>query len=50
MQEQPILPITKQQSRVINDERGSSRYASRRDIDKWLSERKLKRELREVWE
>lgn len=50
MQEQPLLPITKQQRRVINDERGSSRYMRRRDIDQWLAERKLKRELREVWE
>lgn len=46
----PILPITKQQSRVLNDERGSSRYKRRLDIDNVLAERKLHHQLKEVWE
>ena len=50
MQQDPILPITKSQRRAINDEKGSARYAKRTAIDSLLAERKLRKQLREVWD
>tara|TARA_R110001599_G_scaffold275738_1_gene476987 strand:- start:119 stop:424 length:306 start_codon:yes stop_codon:yes gene_type:complete len=50
MQQEPILPITKSQRRALNDEKGSSRYAKRTAIDSLLAERKLQKQLREVWD
>lgn len=50
MQQEPILPITKSQRRAINDEKGASRYAKRTAIDSLLTERKLTKQLREVWD
>lgn len=45
-----ILPITKQQSRTINDEKGSSRYRLRLAIDSLHADRKLQQQLGEVWD
>ncbi|MGP8291785.1 hypothetical protein ACT3OH_16090 [Vreelandella zhanjiangensis] len=45
-----IVPITKQQSRTINDEKGSSRYRHRLAIDSLLADRKLEQQLSEVWD
>lgn len=45
-----IQPITKQQSRTINDEKGSSRYRHRLAIDSLLADRKLEQQLSEVWD
>lgn len=45
-----ILPITKQQSRAINDAKGASRYRQRLAIDTLLADRKHQKQLREVWE
>lgn len=50
MQQEPILPITKSQSRTLNDKKGSSRYMRRPAIDKLLAERALHKQLKEVWE
>lgn len=50
MQQEPILPITKSQRRALNDEKGASRYAKRMAIDSLLAERKLRKQLREVWD
>ena len=41
----PTTPETKWQSRVRNDQRGSSRYAARPAIGRWHEERRLEREL-----
>lgn len=52
MQQDPkiILPITKQQSRTINDTKASGRYRHRLAIDAKLADRKLEQQLREVWD
>ena len=41
-------PLTKYASRIRNDQRATSRYARRPDIDRWHEQRRLERELREV--
>lgn len=40
-------PITKNQSRIRNDLRATSRYARRKDIDRLLEQRRLAKQLRE---
>lgn len=45
-----MTPITKHQSRKRNDMRATSRYAKRPHIDRWHEQRRLERELREVYE
>ncbi|MGM0783861.1 MAG: PA3496 family putative envelope integrity protein [Pseudomonadota bacterium] len=42
-----MQPITKHQSRIINDQRATSRYAKRKDIDRWHERRRLERQLQE---
>ncbi|MCL7941190.1 hypothetical protein M8009_12930 [Halomonas sp. ATCH28] len=43
-----VTPMTKHQSRIRNDQRATSRYARRKDIDRWHERRRLERELQEV--
>lgn len=43
----PVTPMNKWESRIRNDLRATSRYARRRDIDRWLDERRLEAQLRE---
>ncbi len=45
-----MTPITKNERRDQNDQRGADRYACRRHIDQKLRDMRLQRELREVWE
>ncbi len=45
-----ILPITKQQSRTINDTKATDRYRHRLLIDSLLADRKHQKELQEVWD
>lgn len=45
-----LAPITKQQSRSVNDQRAASIYACRSKIDQKHADMKLKRELREVYQ
>lgn len=40
-----MTPITKYEERIRNDQRATSRYARRKDIDRLLEERRLEREL-----
>jgi len=40
-------PLTKYQQRVRNDMRAHSRYARRRDIERWHEQKQLERELKE---
>jgi len=42
-----VTPTTKQQSRSLNDQRATSIYARRREIDQKHADMKLERELRE---
>ena len=42
-------PLTKYESRKRNDLRAHRRYAARPAIDRLLEERRLERELMEVW-
>lgn len=50
MQQQPILPITKYERRAINDKRAVDRYRRRLAIDSLLADRKLEKQLQEVWQ
>jgi len=43
-------PITKHQSRIKNDNRASAIYAHRRDIERWHEQRRVERQLREVYQ
>ena len=45
-----LTPITKHQSRIVNDNRAKSLYARRPEIDRLHDDMKLKRELREVYQ
>jgi len=45
-----MSPITKNEKRIQNDQRGAARYANRRRIDQMLRDMQLKRELKEVWQ
>ncbi|MBZ5486940.1 hypothetical protein HW452_05310 [Halomonas aquamarina] len=45
-----VLPITKRQSRAINDTKAAGRYRHRLAIDSKLADQKLTKQLREVWE
>ena len=40
-------PLTKYESRIRNDHRGTSRYLHRPDIDRLLEARRLEQQLRE---
>ncbi len=48
--EAAMTPITKNERRNQNDQRATSIYRRRRDIDQKLRDMRLQRELREVWE
>ena len=51
MQQDNTRPITKEQSRRINDRIASfDRYRHRLRIDQRLQDRRLKRKLAEVWD
>lgn len=45
-----MQPITKNERRAQNDQLGATRYACRRQIDRFHDDMKLQRQLREVWE
>ncbi|MBR9770011.1 hypothetical protein KUV74_01695 [Halomonas sp. DP1Y21-3] len=45
-----MQPITKNERRIQNDQRGADRYARRRHIDQKLRDMQLARQLREAWE
>lgn len=45
-----MQPITKQQQRNDDDRKAASIYARRRDIERWHEQRRVERELREVYE
>lgn len=45
-----MQPITKYESRKRNDLRATSRYRRRPDIDKWHEQRRLERQMKEVYE
>lgn len=45
-----MTPVTKNERRIQNDQRGAFRYASRRLIDQKLRDMQLKKELKEVWQ
>lgn len=43
-------PITKHEQRMKDDNRASSIYSRRRDIERWHEQRRVERETREVYE
>lgn len=45
-----MTPVTKNERRILNDQRGAVRYACRRLIDQKLRDMQLKRQLKEVWQ
>lgn len=45
-----VTPMTKHQSRLINDQRATSRYQCRPAIDRRLEEMRLAKQLKEVWQ
>ena len=42
-------PLTKYASRIRNDQRATSRYAARPLIDRWHEQRRLEKQISEVW-
>lgn len=50
MESTKILPITKQQSRSLNDRKASRLYSKRLLIDQSVDESRVMKQLREVWE
>lgn len=45
-----MQPLTKHDMKLRDDHRASSIYARRRDIERWHEQRRVERELREVWQ
>ncbi len=43
-------PITTHERRIHSDRRAMSIYRRRRDIDRWHEQRRLERDIKEVWE
>ena len=45
-----MQPLTKHDMKKRDDRRAESIYARRRDIDNWHEQRRVEREIREVWQ
>ena len=50
MESTKVLPITKWQARTKNDQKASRLYSKRLLIDQSADERRVMKQLREVWE